>query len=87
MKKLFPFHVMAESFRLVSMSLRPKLGRKSNFTPEGKVALMFLKIYGSELSEVDGVVERQHPLPDVLTIEVVDNYQTGKGDYKVCISF
>ena len=87
MKKLFPFHVMAESFRLVSMSLRPKLGRKSNFTPEGKVVLMFLKIYGSELSEVDGVVERQHPLPDVLTIEVVDNYQTGKGDYKVCISF
>ena len=25
--------------------MRPKLGRKSFFTPEGKVALMFLKMY------------------------------------------
>ena len=36
---------MAENFGLVSKSLRPKLGRKSYFTPEGKVALMFLKMY------------------------------------------
>ncbi|MDY5823233.1 MAG: hypothetical protein SPJ99_00035 [Candidatus Coprenecus sp.] len=34
-----------ENFGLVSKSLRPKLGRKSYFTPEGKVALMFLKMY------------------------------------------
>ena len=36
---------MAENFGLVSKSLRPKLGRRSYFTPEGKVALMFLKMY------------------------------------------
>ena len=44
-KKLLPLHKMAESLGLVSKSLRPKLGRKSYFTPEGKVALMFLKMY------------------------------------------
>ena len=36
---------MAENFALVRKSMRPKLGRKSFFTPEGKVALMFLKMY------------------------------------------
>ena len=36
---------MAENFGLVSKSLRPKLGRRSYLTPEGKVALMFLKMY------------------------------------------
>ena len=36
---------MAENFGLVSKSLRPKLGRRSYFTPEWKVALMFLKMY------------------------------------------
>ena len=45
MKMLLPLHAMAENFGLVSKSLRPKLGRKSYFTPEGKVALMFLKMY------------------------------------------
>ena len=30
MKKLLPLHAMAENFGLVSKSLRPKLGRKSN---------------------------------------------------------
>ena len=45
MKKLLPLHAMAENFGLVSKSLRPKLGRKSYFTPEGKVALTFLKMY------------------------------------------
>ena len=45
MKKLLPLHAMAENFGLISKSLRPKLGRKSHFTPEGKVALMFLKMY------------------------------------------
>ena len=44
-KKLLPLHAMAENFGLVSKSMRPKLGRKSYFTPEGKVALMFLKMY------------------------------------------
>ena len=36
---------MAENFGLVRKSMRPKLGRRSSFTPEGKVALMFLKMY------------------------------------------
>ena len=40
-----PLHAMAENFGLVSKSMRPKLGRRSYFTPEGKVALMFLKMY------------------------------------------
>ena len=36
---------MAENIGLVRKSMRPKLGRRSFFTPEGKVALMFLKMY------------------------------------------
>jgi hypothetical protein len=36
---------MAESLGLVNKSMMPKRGRKSYFTPEGKVALMFLKMY------------------------------------------
>ena len=44
-QKLLQLHAMAENFGLVSKSIRPKLGRKSYFTPEGKVALMFLKMY------------------------------------------
>ena len=43
-KHLLPLREMAESFGLVNKSMRPKLGRKSYFTPEGKVALMFLKM-------------------------------------------
>ena len=42
---LLPFREMAENFGLVRKSMRPKLGRRSFFTPEGKVALMFLKMY------------------------------------------
>ena len=44
MKKLLPLHEMAESLGLVDKSMMPKRGRKSFFTPEGKVALMFLKM-------------------------------------------
>lgn len=44
-KKLLPLHEMAENFGLVSKSMRPKPGRRSYFTPEGKVSLMFLKMY------------------------------------------
>ena len=36
---------MAENFGLTSKSMRVKRGRRPYFTPEGKVALMFLKIY------------------------------------------
>ena len=45
MRKLLPLHEMAVNFGLVAQSLNPKRGRKSYFTPEGKVALMFLKMY------------------------------------------
>ena len=48
-KKLIPMRRMAENFGLTSKSMRPKRGRKPYFTPEGKVALMFLKMY-TELS-------------------------------------
>lgn len=44
-KSLLPLHKMAENFGLTSKSPRPKRGRKPYFTPEGKVALMFLKMY------------------------------------------
>ena len=44
-KKLLPLHEMAENFGLVSKSMRPNLGRRSYFTPVGKVSLMFLKMY------------------------------------------
>ena len=44
-KKLLPFREMADNFGLVRKSMGQKLGRKPFFTPEGKVALMFLKMY------------------------------------------
>ena len=47
-KSLLPLREMAISFGLVEekpKSLRTKRGRKSFFTPEGKVALAFLKMY------------------------------------------
>ncbi len=44
-KKLFSLRKVAEDFGLVRKSMRPKLGRKSFFTLEGKVVLMFLKMF------------------------------------------
>ena len=43
--KLLSLREMAENFGLVRKSMRLKLGRRSFFTPEGKVAQMFLKMY------------------------------------------
>ena len=45
MRRLLPLHELAENFGLVNKSMQPKRGRKSYFTPEGKVALMILKMY------------------------------------------
>ena len=45
MKKMLPLHEMAENFGLVSKRRSPKRGPKPYFTPEGKVALAFLKMY------------------------------------------
>ena len=42
MKQLLPLHEMAVNFGLVSNHPVRKRGRKSFFSPEGKVALMFL---------------------------------------------
>ena len=47
MKKLLPLHAMAENFGLVSNILIPKLGGKSYFIADVKVAVMFLKMYTS----------------------------------------
>ena len=47
-KSLLPLRQMAISFGLLEehpMTKRVKRGRKSFFTPEGKVALAFLKMY------------------------------------------
>ena len=44
-RRMLPLHEMAECFGLTSKVMRPKLGRRAYFTPEGKVALMFLKMY------------------------------------------
>ena len=44
-KELLPLRDMIDIFGLVRKSMRSKLGRKSFFTPEGKVALLFLKMY------------------------------------------
>ena len=44
-KRLLPLREMAESFGLAGKSMRPRLGRKPYFAPEGKVALTFLKMY------------------------------------------
>ena len=45
MKCLLPLHEMAVNFCLVSNRPEPKRGPKSFFSPQGKVALMFLKMY------------------------------------------
>ena len=42
---LLPLHEMAVRFSLTDAHPRKKAGRKSYFSPEGKVALMFLKAY------------------------------------------
>ena len=44
-KHKLPLHEMAENFGLTSKVMRPRAGRRAYFTPEGKVALMFLKMY------------------------------------------
>ena len=44
-KRLLPLRELAENFGLVSRNMRTKLGRKSFFTPEGKVALSTLASY------------------------------------------
>ena len=54
MKKVLPLREMADTFGLVSKRQVPKRGARPYFTPEGKVALVFLKTY-TQLSERMGV--------------------------------
>ena len=44
-RRKLPLHEMAENLGLTRKSMREKRGRRSYFTAEGKVALMFLKMY------------------------------------------
>ena len=44
-RRKLPLHDMAENLGLTRKSMRGKRGRRSYFTAEGKVALMFLKMY------------------------------------------
>ena len=62
-KQLLPLRAMAENFGLVSKRMRPKLGRKSFFTPEGKVALMFLEMYTDCVDETNAENGRDQSLP------------------------
>ena len=64
---LLPLHEMAVRFGLVDSHPRKKASRKSYFSPEGKVALMFLKVvHGIVSAQTHGSTQRKHPLPDIL---------------------
>lgn len=45
MKKVLPLREMADTFGLVNKRQVPRRGAKPYFSPEGKVALVFLKMY------------------------------------------
>ena len=62
-RKKLPLREMAKKFRLINKSMKPNVGCSSYFTPEGKVALLFLKMYTC-LS--NPAVEQQHQPPVVL---------------------
>ena len=64
---LLPLHEMAIRFGLIDLHSRKKAGRKSYFSPKGKVALMFLKSYiGLSAPQTHGAAKCQHPLSDIL---------------------
>ena len=93
MKKILPLHEMAESFGLVNKSMTPKRGRKSYFTPEGKVALMFLKMktqmsFPKLMEELNGNIHYQlfcdilidpvHPLTNYKVLDDIASELAGK---------
>ena len=93
MKKILPLHEMAESLDLVNKSMMPKRGRKSYFTPEGKVALMFLKMktpmsFPKLMEELNGNIHYQlfcdilidpvHPLTNYKLLEDIASELAGK---------
>ena len=93
MKKILPLHEMAKSLGLVSESLRPKRGRRSYFTPEGKVALMFQKMktqmsFPKLMEALNGnifyqmfcdiVIDPAHPLTNYKLLDDIPYYKQGK---------
>ena len=93
MKKILPLREMAESFGLVRKSMTPKRGRKSYFTPEGKVALMFLKMktqmsFPKLMEELNGNIHYQlfcdilidpvHPLTNYKLLDDIAAELAGK---------
>ena len=93
MKKVLPLHEMAESLGLVSKSMMPGRGRKSYFTPEGKVALMFLKMktqmsFPKLMEELNGNIHYQlfcdilidpvHPLTNYKLLDDIAAELAGK---------
>ena len=93
MKKILPLHEMAESFSLVSKRMAPKRGRRSYFTPEGKVALMFLKMktqmsFPKLMEELNGNIHYQlfcdilidpvHPLTNYKLLDDIAAELAGK---------
>lgn len=92
-KKLLPRRGMAENFGLVRKSMRPKLGRRWFFTPEGKSGPDVPEdVHGTQLSEITGAAERQHPLPEILRRDnrsdsAIDELQAvGRHNYGICQS-
>ena len=85
MKHLLPLHEMAVNFGLVSNHPERKRGPKPFFSPEGKVALMFLKMYtqmsGPKLLEqLNGNVHYQifcdisiNPLSPLTNYKLIDD--------------
>ena len=93
MKMILPLHEMAENFGLVSKSMAPRRGRKSYFTPEGKVALMFLKMktqmsFPKLMEELNGNIHYQlfcdilvdpvHPLTNYKLLDDIAAELAGK---------
>ena len=93
MKKILPLQQMAESLGLVNKSMMPKRGRKSYFTPEGKVALMFLKMktqmsFPKLMEELNGNIHYQlfcdilidpvHPLTNYKLLDDIASELAGK---------
>lgn len=85
MKRLLPLHEMAKNFGLISQSFKAKRGRKSYFTPEGMVALAFLKMYSGLsapklMEEINGNIHYQlfcgiriNPLHPLTSYKIIDS--------------
>ena len=93
MKRLLPLREMADAFGLVSKRQVPKRGKRPYFTPEGKVALMFLKMYTQTsapklLEQLNGnihyqifcgiCIDPEHPLTNYKLIDDIAMEMAGK---------